>query len=522
MTRRLSEDLVDQGFQLRETHISRVFLGERSVFKIKKPVDLGFLDFSTLEKRRAACEAELDLNRRLAPDVYRRVVPVARDKQGKHRLGRAGDPVDWAVEMRRLPDAHNAERLLEAGSLGPDELGSLAALLAAFHARAERGEHVAKYGSVEAITVNVTENFAQTRETLPRYLSSSEIRELEHWQHAFVREKAQHFESRVRNERIRDGHGDLRLEHAYLDPRGRWDVIDCIEFNDRFRYADVCADIAFLAMDLAWHDRSDLSERFVAAYAREANDYDLYPLLDFYESYRAHVRGKVSSILTLDAQTSSAVRDAARKQARRYYLLALAATHGPLLRPIVVAIGGLIGSGKSTLAAGVAEVLNAPVIDADRTRKFLAGVSPTTPLLHESWHGAYSPSFSARVYDEIMRRARCVLEANRPVVLDASFRTPQLRQAALEIAEMHGAPFLFLECQAPRETCLARLQLRETRAGVSDGRADIFDAFAAAWTPVTELEPQAHLCLNTTRSEEENLARVRERLAALGGCPHMR
>ncbi|MEE8525964.1 MAG: hypothetical protein V3T72_18665 [Thermoanaerobaculia bacterium] len=262
------------GIELVETHISWVFLGDGEVWKVKKPVDFGFLDFSTSEKRRRACEAEIDLNRRLAPDVYLGVAAVTRDSQGRHRIGGSGEPVDWAVHMKRLPDADRADVRLGAERLDAAQIEQIAAYLAAFHARSRCDRETARYGTVEAIGRNVRENFEQTRDVICAHLSAAEAAEIEAWQNRFLADNASLFAARVAAGRVRDGHGDLRLEHVYLDQEDRPTVVDCVEFNERFRYADVCADVAFLAMDLAWHQRVDLAERLLAAYAREANDFD--------------------------------------------------------------------------------------------------------------------------------------------------------------------------------------------------------------------------------------------------------
>lgn len=508
----LKDDLRGPGVEMLETHISWVFLGERDVYKVKKPVDLGFLDFSTLAKRRAACEAELRLNRRLTEGVYLAIVPVTRGDDGRHRLGGPGEPVDWAVRMRRLPDHDRTDARLARGELTPHHVAAVAERVVRFHDAARADEETARWGAAEAFAVNVQENFEQTRDTLPHYLSVEEAEEVRTWQLRFLEEKAALFAERVRQGRVRDGHGDLRLDQIYIDDHGRVTILDCIEFNDRFRYADVCADVAFLGMDLAWHGRVDLAEGFLARYAREANDYDLYPLVDFYESYRAFVRGKVASFLVADEGAEPEARRRAAAEARRYYLLALASERRTLLPPAVVAVGGLIASGKTTVAERVAAEIMAPVVDADRTRKHLLGVEPTEPVHEAAFEGAYSRETSEAVYRELLRRAGAVLASGRPVVLDTSFRTRRLRQAARRLAEEGGVPFHFLECRAGREVCRERLRQREQETGVSDGRLEIFDDFAARWEPVEELPESEHLVLDTSRPLAPDVEILRHRL----------
>ncbi len=510
----LKDDLQAAGFELVETHVSQVFLGARDVYKVKRPVFLGFLDFRTLEQRHAACLAEVELNRRLAPEVYLGVVPVTLDASGSHRLGGDGPVVDWAVHMVRLDDANRADRLVRSRGLTPDDLEGLAQHLVSFHARARSDAHTAAFGSPERIAVNVRENFDQTRDSITRYLTRAEADEIERYQLEFLERHADRFEARRAQGRVRDGHGDLRLEHIYFAGEGPPTIIDCIEFNERFRYADVCADIAFLSMDLAWHGRTDLAEHFLAAYARAANDFDLYGVVDFYEGYRAYVRGKVASMLAADRTVGTGARWAAGREARRYYLLALAAKRRSLLPPVVLAVGGIIGSGKSTLAGQLARELTAPVVDTDHARKFLAGVAPDTPLPDPAWSGRYDDLTSERVYDEVFRRARVVLESGRPVVIDASFRTRAARDRARILASEAGVPFVFVECRAPIEVCRRRLEERARRPGVSDGRPEILDAFAARFEPVDELPPARHIVVDTTQPLDQNLETLRRSLAA--------
>jgi hypothetical protein len=488
-----------------------VFLLERDVYKIKRSVNLGFVDFTTLERREAACRAEVSLNARLAPGVYRGVDPVRLDRDGRASLSAEGPIVDWAVHMRRLPDGQRADVLLASGELDARGVDAIAMLLARFHAEARTDDVVSAFGNPEVIARNVEENFAQTHRVIEAYVPD-EAAEIVRWQTAFLHGHAPLFAKRVAAGRVRDGHGDLRLEHVYLDGKDEPTIIDCIEFNDRFRFADVCADVAFLSMDLRAHGRVDLAERLLAHYARETNDYDLYALVDFYESYRAFVRAKVAAFLAADSRVDEATRARAAGEARHHFLLALAADRRSMLLPAVVAVGGIIASGKSTVAERLADEMSAPVVDADRTRKSMVGVDPHHPLHEAAWAGAYDPGFTERVYGEVMRRAEIVLASGRPVIIDASFRSPTMRAKARERAVAHGVPFRFIECRADPEVCRARLAQRTRTAGVSDGRLDVFDAFRSRFEPVTELPPTEHVVLDTTRPVDESLGVLRRYL----------
>jgi uncharacterized protein len=506
----LKEDLAGPGVEVVETHISWVFLEGGDVYKVKKPVDLGFLDFRSREQREAACEAEVRLNGRLAPDVYLGVLPVTRGPDGRHRIGGGGERVDHAVHMRRLPDAIRADTRLAEGRLDAGHLRRVAERVARFHAAEAPVDEVARFGMPEHIEGNVRENFEQTRDSIGAYLSPAEARELEAWQLELLDEHRDRFVERVRAGRVRDGHGDLRLEHVYLDEDGSVTIIDCIEFNDRFRFGDVCSDVAFLSMDLAYEGRVDLAERFLAEYARAAGDYDLYGLVDFYESYRAHVRAKVASILAADEGADATTRARAAERARRYYLLALAAERAPLIGPAVVAVGGIIASGKSTVSEQLCGAIAAPVVDADRTRKQLLGASPTQDVSSGAFVGAYDPEVTERVYGEVFRRADAVLRSGRPVIVDASFKSRVHRGQARALARRHGVPFHFVECGADAGVVRQRLARRE--GGVSDARADLLDRFLEAWEPIDEIPSNEHVVLDTSQPLEGNVDRLRRRL----------
>jgi len=504
--------LARSAIELVETHISWVFLLDDDVFKVKKPVNLGFLDFRTPERRFRACEAEVMLNRRLAPDVYIGVVPVRRGERGRMHLGGDGPIVDWAVHMKRLPDELRADRVLDADLLAPARIDAIAATMAAFHADCRSDWFTARFGMASAIERNIDENFSQTEGAIEEYLKPAEADELRRWQRAFLRGYDPAFRMRAVQGRVRDGHGDLRLEHVYFTGE-RVTVLDCIEFNERFRFADVCADIAFLSMDLASRGRVDLAERLLAAYAREADDFDLYSVVDFYESYRAFVRGKIAAMLAGDENLDDAGRRRAREDARRYFLLSLSADRRPLLAASVVAVGGVIGSGKSTIAEAIGPELGAPIIDADRTRKAMWGASATARLYEAPWSGAYDPLFTKDVYAEVLRRAGVVLDSGRPVVLDASFRSVEMRRAARDLAVRHNVPFLLVECRAPAALCKARLVQRQEQRTVSDGRLAIFDDFCARFQPITELSPSEHIVIDTSRPLEHSLQTLRQSLA---------
>jgi aminoglycoside phosphotransferase family enzyme/predicted kinase len=496
-----------------ETHISWVFLGATEAWKVKKPVNFGFLDFRTLAARKEACEAEVRLNGRLTAGVYLGVVPVTRGADGLHRIEGEGEVVDWAVRMRRVADTLRADLRLARGDLSSEMVDRIAERLAQFHAEAPNEARIAAFGRPSAIKESIVENFAQTRQVVEGYLTPEKASEVESWQTSFLALHEALFEERVRMGRIREGHGDLRLEHVYIEDSGELTILDCIEFNERFRFVDVCADLAFLSMDLAWHGRVDLAERLIASYAREADDYDLFTMIDFYESYRAYVRAKIATFLQADPAVPWDVQARARDDARRYFLLALSANRRTLLPPALVAVGGVIATGKSTVAEWIASELGAPIVDSDRTRKHLVGVEPTQHMNDAAWTGAYDPAFTKQVYREILRRAEVVLASGRAVVIDASFRSRAMRQEVRSLAARLGVPFKLVECRADASICRQRLEQRARGTSVSDGRLAVFDEFVASFEAMDELVAAEHVVLDTSLPRESTLSSLREALA---------
>jgi aminoglycoside phosphotransferase family enzyme/predicted kinase len=491
--------------ELVTTHISWVFLTDHDVWKVKRPVDYGFLDYTTLERRRHFCEEEVRLNRRLAPDVYLGVVPVRRGAAGATVAG-DGAVVDYAVRMRRLPDAASADALFRAGALGHARLWRLAGTLARFYAASPA---TPAYGALDVIRGNVTENFDQVRPFVGRFLSVATFEAVRAWQLGGLAEHAARFEARVEQGRIRDGHGDLRLEHVYFEGEDPL-VLDCIEFNERFRLGDVASDVAFLAMELDGRGRSDLAESFLGRFALEFDDYDLYGVVDLYRSYRAWVRGKVAALLADDPSTPP--EKAARKAREAQALFTLAQRYAsPADRPRpVVAIGGLIGTGKTVLAEALARELALPVVQSDRTRKWLVGVAPTD----RAPAAAYEADVSRRAFDELFRRATAVVASDRGVILDATFRARELRSRARELAARHDRPFLFVEATCDDAILRERLRRRVAGPSVSDATEALLGRMRAEFEPVTELPPTEHLVVRTTETIPALVEAVRRALGS--------
>jgi aminoglycoside phosphotransferase family enzyme/predicted kinase len=476
--------------ELVTTHISWVFLTDHDVWKLKRPVDYGFLDYTTLERRRHACEEEVRLNERLAPGVYLGVVPVRLGPAGP-RLTGDGAIVDYAVHMRRLADTASADARLRSGALGHDHLWLVAGALARFYAAAAE---TPRYGTVAAIEANLAENFEQVRPFVGRFLDAATLETVRAWQVGLLARHPDRFAARVAGRRIREGHGDLRLEHVYFEDE-RPLIIDCIEFNERFRMGDVASDVAFLAMELDARGRPDLAGSFLGRFALESDDYDLYDVVDFYLAYRAWVRGKVAAFLAVDPSTPAAKAQRKAEEAQALFARAARYTRPPASPAPVVAVGGVIGSGKTVLAEALARALGQPVVSSDRTRKWLAGVGAT----ERAPAAAYEPAFSDQTFDELLRRAAAVAGSGRGVILDATFRERDLRRRARELAARHGRPFLFVEATCDDATLRERLRRRAAGPSVSDATESLLARVQAEFEPVTELSPVEHLVARTTQ-----------------------
>ena len=465
-----------------QTHVSVVFLAGPFAYKIKKPVDLGFLNFSTLENRRHFCDEEVRLNRRLAPWVYLAVVPVSQETSGIKMDG-AGEVVEWAVKMVRLPKEATLENRIVRDDVSVDFIQALVRKVASFHARAERGEPITAFGRFDLVAGNTRENFEQVAQQIGTIFSPAVFERLRALSEATLAQLRPVIESRAARGMPRDTHGDLRLDHIYLlpdRPSGeQLVIIDCIEFNERFRFADPVADMAFLVMDLVFHGRRDLAWAFAGEYFRASGDEDGRALLPFYTSYRAVVRGKVEDFELLEPEIPEAERAAAAARARAHWLLALGELETPGRKPCLLMIGGLPGTGKSSLAAGLVQTACFQWIRSDVVRKELAGISPEDSTRGTYTEGIYSQAWSDKTYAECLRRAEMDLFEGRRVLVDATFSLEQQRRDFLEMAARLGVPSVFIVCQSSAD--IVRQRLNDRRGDASDADWSIYREAAERW-----------------------------------------
>jgi aminoglycoside phosphotransferase family enzyme len=308
-----------QRVELVQTQMSLIYLTGEYVYKVKKPVNLGYLDYTTLEKRHFFCRQEVELNRRLCPGAYLGVVPIAEENDGLRMEGQ-GEAIEYAVKMRQLPGERMMDVLLPQGQVTPEMVARVAERLVNFHQKAEANEEIAAFGKLNVIRKNCDENFNQTEKYVGLTILRAKYERIRDYTDDFMERNAGLFDQRVKEGRIRDCHGDLHAAHVcFTDDIC---IYDCIEFNDRFRYCDVASELAFLAMDLDRHQQAGLSQHLVNTYVGLSHDEELLKLLDFYKCYRAYVRGKVEGFKLDDPLISQGEKTKALGSARSYFQLA--------------------------------------------------------------------------------------------------------------------------------------------------------------------------------------------------------
>ncbi len=500
---------------LRETHISWVFLTGTFVYKVKKPVDMGFLDFTTRDRREHFCRQEVDLNRRLAPDVYLGVATITRTADG-YRLDGDGEAVDYAVRMRQLPSRDTLKRRLSEGRFDAAACERLAATLVPFYAAAATGGAVDDSGAPKAVARNCEENFAQTEGAAGRRFERRTWEVIAAATRGFLENHAGLFRRRVVDGRIREGHGDLRTDHVYLSDDGIR-IVDCIEFNERFRYADVACDLAFLAMEMDEEGFSGPAADLIDAFVRHSGDLQLYALLDFYKCYRAMVRLKINCLRLAQADVGQAEQEAAGAAIDRF--LALAYRYAVRFsRPVLWVVWGQVATGKSTVARALAETQDIGLLRSDVVRKALFEGVAGKDTVADFGKGIYSGQATALTYGKLLRLAQAEVAQGRSVLLDATFSRRDQRREALRLSAETGAAIVFVECACSEATLRRRLAERSGRRGVSDARLVHYDALAAAFEPGDELPERCRIRLDTEKSVEDGLRKIFKRLQAPNNC----
>ncbi|MGE3961250.1 MAG: AAA family ATPase [Dehalococcoidia bacterium] len=483
--------------RLVQTHISYVWIADDLVYKAKKPVDFGFIDQIDPKTREAFCHLEVDLNRRLAPDVYLEVVPIVETADGGFRIEgpvRDGERVvEWAVKMRRLPEDRTLDRLLP-DAYPEDIVERLARKLAAFHADARQVEYDPAFAGAPAERAWWAREYREAEGNIGGTWRAEDALALRAFIDRSLEAQAELFNERLAAGKVVEGHGDLHAKHIYVlrDATEADDgiaIVDCIEFTEwfHFRYLDVSYDVAFLAMDLEARGERELGDAIAGRYIALKGDETMGVLQPLHRAFRAFVRGKVESIGANDAGMSAAERQALADSAAAYFRLA--SRYAERQRgPVLAVLCGVSGTGKTSVGGVLAGRIGAALVSTDAVRAAVAaerGLS--TAMWQEYEAGAYSPEMNVAVYQEMRRRAREHLRHGRPVILDGTHRRAADRQAALELARELGVPALVVELRLSDEAALTRVQWREREKGdVTDPEA--YRRHLAEFEPVTSRE----------------------------------
>src|SRR5437763_3853717 len=468
-----------------QTHISWVFVTTPFVFKVKKAVNFGFLDFSTLEKRRHFCQRELELNRRLCPSVYLDIVPIYKSASG-FSFKAEGAIAEYSVRMRQLPDGWFLSELLVKRFVGENEINRVISCLDRFYESETSTPEIEQWGTPEKLKISTDENFLQVDPFVGRTISPAAFETIRHFTNHFYAANEKLFRERVQQHRIRDCHGDLHLDHIHITPEATT-TFDCIEFNDRFRFIDIANDLAFLAMDFDFEGRSDLGNLLLRNAAREFGDDGILKVSDFYKCYRAFVRGKVQSIQGISMKTTTLEEHA--EQAARYFRLALRyAVSGS--EPFVLAVIGRVGTGKTAVAKKLGSELDLPVFSSDEIRKTLAGIPLTERTAAERRDDVYSEQMTEQTYKELLAKGLTALKTQRGVVLDATFSSQANRELLRQECAKAKVCLQVIELDVDTDKIERRLRARDQSVNeISDARLEDFEKLNSAYEPPSELVP---------------------------------
>ncbi|MBW3598511.1 MAG: AAA family ATPase [Planctomycetes bacterium] len=479
-----------------QTHISWVLLAGDFAYKVKKPVNLPFVDFSTLEKRRFFCEEELRLNRRLAEELYLAVAPIAGPVESP-RVGGAGEAIEYAVKMRRFPQDGLLSRLLEQGRLSGKHIDRLARQAADFHGRAAVADLDRPWGSAENVRQPIEENFeellAATPDDSPLH---SRLLDLQAWNREQLEKLGQTLEGRRQYGYIRECHGDMHLGNIVLLPKedgGEIVIFDGIEFNENFRWIDVQNDIAFPVMDLEERGRPDLARRLLNVYLEASGDYEGLAVLPLYLNYRALVRAKIDWIRGHQAGVAGRQRRRLEEEFARY--LSLAEHYGRPPHPRLFLTCGVSGSGKSHFARRLAERVGAVQIRSDVERKRMFADSPPEKL--------YSKAATQQTYGRLADLTLRALGAGFSVVVDATFLSQRRRTQFRRLADRMNVSCILLDFRTSPETLQARIRARQQEGrDPSDANLQILARQLAAREPLTEEELRGAIILDTESPEQ--------------------
>jgi aminoglycoside phosphotransferase family enzyme/predicted kinase len=489
---------VSEPIELIQTHVSYVLLTGDYVYKLKKPVNFGFLDYSTLEKRQHFCNEELRLNQRGASDLYLEVLPVCQEGEQYH-LGGTGETVEYTLKMLQFPQDALLSTMFKQGTLNESHIEELGHVVAEYHAKTATNEYIRSFGEVAQVRASIDENYEQTVKYIGGPQTQQQFDETKQYTDKFFAERPELFKSRMENDFIRECHGDLHLGNICLW-HDKITLFDCIEFNEPFRFVDVMYDVAFTVMDLEARHRQDLANVFLNTYVEQTGDWEGLELLPLYLSRQAYVRAKVTSFLLDDPGVPTLAKEEAAKTAASYYKQAWDYTkprQGQLLL-----MSGLSGAGKTTTARFLSRKLGAVHIRSDAVRKHLAGIS----LTERGGDDLYLPAMTEKTYARLLDLGIKLARHGFSVVLDAKYDQVEFRKNAIEQANQYQIPLQFVYCTAPQEVLRERLLNRT--GDIADATADLLESQVQQAQPFTEQEKPFVTILDTTQPQEAQLKQV--------------
>jgi len=480
---------VKEPIQLIQTHVSYVLLTGDYAYKLKKPVNFGFLNYSTLELRQHFCYQELEMNKRGAAEIYLEVLPITQTDD-RFQLGGEVEPVEYTLKMCQFPQESLFSSLFQQGELTETRVSELGRLVAQFHAKCATNDYILSFGEVDQIRQAFDENYQQTEKYIGVAQTQSQFDETKEFTDRFFATKQEVLASRVKQRWIRECHGDLHLRNICF-----WHdktlLFDCIEFNEPFRFVDVMFDVAYGVMDFQVGNRPDFANAYLNSYLEEIGDWEGIQVLPLYVSRQAYVRAKVTSFLLDDPGVPAADKEKAKNTASLYYKLACES--GKLEQGKLFLMSGVSGSGKSTIAKKLARKIGAIHVRSDAVRKHLAGIS-----IHE--RGAadlYTPEMTEKTYARLLSLGILLATAGYSVILDAKYDLISRRKAVIEQAAKYQLPLEILYCTAPEEILRDRLSSRTS--DVSDATASLLTSQLAAIEAFTEAEKPFVKTLDTTQ-----------------------
>jgi len=497
-------------FKVLETHISWVILTGEYAYKIKKPVNFGFLDFSTLELRRHYCGEEVRLNGRYAPDLYLAVKAIYGEPRRPAFHG-SDRPIEYAVQMQQFPQEDLLSRLVQRGELQAAHIDTMAGEIAGFHARAAQAGPADPWGAPEQVRRWALENFDEIRPLLKNPEASRRLQALQDWTEAEYRRRQELLQERKEGGGIRECHGDLHLGNMFLQG-SRIRLFDCIEFNEELRWIDVMAEVAFVVMDLHDRGRPDFARRFLSLYLQHTGDYAGLGLMRFYFVYRALVRAKVTLLRLSQGRLQKAEEEQVRAEYRAYVALAQAACHRPPPRLIITC--GLSGSGKTHLAAELCEMMEAVHIRSDVERKRLFGYDIQARTGSKAHAGIYTQEASVQTYARLEEIAAAVLDGGYTVIVDAAFLQREQRRRFRELAQRCKATFVILAVHAPDDVLRERIRRRQDEGrDASEADTNILDLQLREQEALTPEESGCAVVIDSSAGTD--MAVVAERLGKL-------